>query len=49
VTANARARRRETAELPMRMQRCGVSRWSPDPARECDRIKAERTKIQPAK
>jgi hypothetical protein len=32
---------REGAELALRMQRCGVSRWHPDPARECDRIEAE--------
>jgi len=31
----------EGAELALRMQRCGVSRWHPDPARECDRIEAE--------
>jgi hypothetical protein len=23
------------------VQRCGVSRWHPDPARECDRVEAE--------
>src|SRR6478735_5858621 len=28
---------REEAELALRMRRCGVSRWHPDPARECDR------------
>jgi hypothetical protein len=33
--------KRESAELAMRMQRCGVSRWHPDPARECDRVEAE--------
>jgi hypothetical protein len=34
--------KREGAELALRMQRCGVSRWHPDPARECERIEAER-------
>jgi hypothetical protein len=34
--------RRESAELALRMQRCGVSRWHPDPARECDRVEAEK-------
>jgi hypothetical protein len=33
--------RRETAELAMRMRRLGISRWHPDPARECERIEAE--------
>jgi hypothetical protein len=40
--------RRESAELALRMQRLGVSRWHPDPARECDRIEAE-VKRQPAR
>jgi len=40
--------RRESAELALRMQRCGVSRWHPDPARECDRVEAEQRQ-QPAK
>ncbi|WOH80914.1 hypothetical protein RX327_35105 [Bradyrhizobium sp. BEA-2-5] len=30
--------RRESAELALRMQRQGVSRWHPDPARECECI-----------
>jgi hypothetical protein len=34
--------RRESDELALRMRRCGVSRWHPDPARECERIEAER-------
>ena len=33
--------KRELAELALRMQRQGVSRWHPDPARECERIEAE--------
>jgi hypothetical protein len=33
--------KRESAELALRMQRQGVSRWHPDPARECDRVEAE--------
>jgi hypothetical protein len=33
---------RESAELALRMRRCNVSRWHPDPARECDRVEAER-------
>jgi hypothetical protein len=33
--------KREGAELAMRMLRCNVSRWHPDPARECDRVEAE--------
>jgi hypothetical protein len=41
--------RRESAELATRMRRCNVSRWHPDPARECDRVEAERAKIQTAK
>jgi len=32
---------RAAALLRQRMERCGVSRWHPDPARECDRIEAE--------
>jgi hypothetical protein len=32
---------REGAELALRMRRCGVSRWHPDPANECERIEAE--------
>jgi hypothetical protein len=27
---------REGAELALRMQRCGISRWHPDPPRECE-------------
>jgi hypothetical protein len=38
----------ELAELALRMRRCGVSRWHPDPARECERVEAERAD-QPAK
>ncbi|OSI64964.1 hypothetical protein BSZ22_32490 [Bradyrhizobium canariense] len=30
--------KREGAELALRMRRCGVSRWHPDPARECERV-----------
>jgi hypothetical protein len=40
--------RRESAELALRMRRCGVSRWHPDPARECDRVEAQQRQ-QPAK
>jgi hypothetical protein len=32
---------REGAELALRMRRCGVSRWEPNPVRECERIEAE--------
>ena len=32
---------REGAELALRMRRLKVSRWHPDPARECDRVEAE--------
>jgi hypothetical protein len=32
---------RAAALLRQRMERCGVSQWHPDPARECDRIEAE--------
>jgi hypothetical protein len=28
--------KRETAELAMRTQRCGVSRWHPDPVAACE-------------
>jgi hypothetical protein len=33
---------REGAVLALRMQRCGVSRWHPDPGCECDRVETER-------
>ena len=33
--------KREGAELALRMQRCGLSRWHPDPARERDRIERQ--------
>ena len=32
---------REGAELAPRMQRCGVSRWHPDPLRACETAEAE--------
>ena len=32
---------RSAALLRQRMQRCNVSRWHPDPARECERVEAE--------
>ncbi|UGX93383.1 hypothetical protein G6321_00048610 [Bradyrhizobium barranii subsp. barranii] len=38
----ARCGYRAAALLRQRMSRCGVSRWHPDPARECDRVEAER-------
>lgn len=31
---------RESADLALRLDRCGVSRWHPDPANECDRVEA---------
>jgi len=34
--------KRESAELALRMQRQGISRWHPDPAGECDRAEAAR-------
>jgi hypothetical protein len=37
--------KKEIAELALRMQRCGVNRWHPDPARECDRVEAEQRQI----
>jgi hypothetical protein len=39
---------RAAALLRQRMERCGVSKWHPDPARECDRVEAE-VKHQPPK
>jgi hypothetical protein len=32
--------KRELAELALRMQRCGVSRWHPDPVRACEAAEA---------
>ena len=39
---------RAAALLRQRMERCGVSRWHPDPVRECERVETERAN-QPAK
>ena len=33
--------KRESAELALRMQRCGVSRWHPDPVAACEVAEAE--------
>ena len=33
---------RYAALLLQRMQRCGVSRWHPDPVGECERVEAEK-------
>jgi hypothetical protein len=33
--------KRELAELALRMQRCGVSRWHPDPLAACERAEAK--------
>lgn len=33
--------KRETAELALRMQRCGISRWHPSPAAVCEAAEAE--------
>lgn len=34
--------KREGAELALRMQRCGVSRWHPDPVAACEATEAGR-------
>jgi hypothetical protein len=38
---------RAAALLRQRMERNNISRWHPDPARECERVEAERAKNQP--
>ena len=37
--------KREIAELALRMQRCGVSRWHPNPVAACEAAEAEAKRV----
>jgi hypothetical protein len=37
--------KRESAELAIRMRRCGVSRWAPNPVVACEAAETERARL----